>query len=347
MAERRVSERQVGQNVTSAKSKMCKAIETRRNGRIDDMYDEIVEKLKHDKHLVPDVHDALFGGMLDLTKPEKSEVEADFSSDYYFLHKVPRAWLMQKVMGVIDKRFSDSKLQKKMYGNDGEYYLKLLEYAACVKRNDPFGEKVRAAWVQEYSSRIGSLGLLPCLSVTEEGVIEWSRTGLFKLLPVFDGDCNGCVAEQHKYTEVSFAHKVTVSLGGFASVLDATWEVDKNWCVQEAVCARRDGKQPLILADFFAGCSAFEQLVAPMYKFVDEGDKRKGHRAKEDVAKEEGGKINLKRKRSYRDYVKAEVSEPLQTPPKEKASVSQKQLAAPRMPPARRLLSKKQGADAC
>eukprot|EP00971_Amphidinium_carterae_P345575 6486600-Amphidinium_carterae.2 len=309
------------------------------------MYDEIVEKLKNEKHLVADVHDALFGGMLETTKEAKSEVEPDFSSDYYFLHKVPRAWLMQKVMGVIDKRMSDPKLQKKMFAQDGEYYLKLLEFAACVRRNDPFGDKVRAAWVQEYTARIESFDLLGGLGVTDEGVIEWSRTGLFKLLPVFNGDGDGSGAASHKYMEVSFARKVTVSLGAFASVIDASWEVDKNWCVREAFCARRGGKQALLFADFFAGCIEFEQLVAPMYKFLADGDKKKSQRAKEIATKEEGGKINMKRKRSYREYVKAEVTDVFQTPPKEKAASSQPTLAAPRLPPARRLLSKKQQAD--
>eukprot|EP00971_Amphidinium_carterae_P118930 2356282-Amphidinium_carterae.2 len=216
-----------------------------------------------------------------------------------------------------------------MAQKDEEYHLKILEASCCISRSDPFGPKQREAWRDEYVARMRSHSVLGQLEVKDDGEISWSSSGIFRLLPVMPAAL--AEAQEHKYIEIRMG-SWTVSLQEFVRAIDGTWELQQNWDVHKAFVMRPGSSRELRCKDWFDGAAGFTDFVAAMYKFV-EPPQPKGRKVKQ----EGDESFSLKRKRTFREYVKADAVAIVSPDAKKKEEVTEtlEPLQAPRSGPKR------------
>mmetsp|Transcript_35178 Transcript_35178/g.64236 ORF Transcript_35178/g.64236 Transcript_35178/m.64236 type:complete len:337 (+) Transcript_35178:66-1076(+) len=330
--ERRPSKRELEQG-SCAVQKARKALkEKKRKQAEDDKLEEVIAKLKKERHLIEEVHSDLFGGEFD-EADAKDDDEKDFPDYYNFLHKVPRHWLCSTVLGPLDARFGDEQLERFMAKKNKDFYLEVLEFACAVDRAQPFGPKVRAEWRSIYQERIKKIGLLRQLSILPDGEIEFESSGFYTLLPVFDPDGDVEPAD-HAYTEVAVGNHFKVSLGPFGGVINASWQIQKNHLAHEAFVANQAGKKPQLLKDFFEEVDGFIQFIEPLYKFVEVDPKVK----KEE--KKTADPVMLKRKQSVKKFTTFGEAEDVKVEVKDEPETKEEEITPPKTLPRRRLVGK-------
>eukprot|EP00971_Amphidinium_carterae_P175234 3473792-Amphidinium_carterae.2 len=300
---RRVSARQVDLTKDAAKAKVCKVMEQKKAAENDALLDDLVKKLKASPSEIPIAHKMQADGMFQPESVrEKSEGEPDFSQEYYLVHKVPKAWFLNTCCSVISEKWANKELQRSMQHKDEEYHIKLLEAGCCINRSDPFGPKNRESWRNEYVERMERCGILQQLCVQDDGSINWGSSGIYRLLPALPVDVKDPC--QHKYESIAFGSAFTASLSEFTGVIGGSWEIHMNWHVSKAFVMKPGSSRELKCRDWFDLCAGYSDVVAPMYKFV-ESSSQKGKKAKQ----ESDENFSLKRKRTFKDYVKTDTSD--------------------------------------
>ena len=194
----------------------------------------------------------------------------EFSEHYQTLSRLPLGYLRTTFLPTFIPALLAGDEMTKLLAQDPEVDFKIMMALLVVGRNHAFGPKREPEFVAAYRRRHEMHGH-PCakLSWGTDHIINWNKEGLYKLLPVKPKRLLPNDYAKHSYSAVTIGNgKIKASLGKYGAIVDASWEIQKNWDFAEASLVDENGDYPVKLASFFAGNEAFQAYVAPEFSMV-------------------------------------------------------------------------------
>lgn len=187
--------------------------------------------------------------------------EADFPLTYVYLPKVARSFL-EPWFEKLDGRLS-AMTRKGLIKVDKLIFHKLLYRICLCDKSSCIPHHNKAKFKEYMESRMDQCGSkLTDVIWNADFEVQWSRCGVYKLLPEIPEGHKG----QHAYTSISFNGKLEVKFQQGISV-SAEWCIDYNWPMKGAILQspKQQGSKMSIripCKDMFESKPVFQTLIS-------------------------------------------------------------------------------------